>query len=51
MWKVLANCGPLVPNKEALESALLYDEFVVYDEAQVKAKYLVLVDFDFGDEE
>ena len=28
-------------------SELLYDEFIVYDTKQIRAKYVVVVDFDF----
>ena len=28
-------------------SELLYNEFIVYDTKQIKAKYVVVVDFDF----
>jgi len=49
--EVVANCGSMVPNLTSEESKLLYDEFIIYDEAQVNVKYLVLVDFDFDEEE
>lgn len=39
--------GPLVPAQDVDESDLRYDEFVVYDVARTRMRFLVLLDFDF----
>lgn len=37
----------VVSAKDAANYALLYNEFIVYDTAQIKMKYLVKVEFDY----
>ncbi|KAJ8686796.1 hypothetical protein QAD02_022590 [Eretmocerus hayati] len=39
-------CGPATPAQLAQRSSLLYNEFIVYDIAQVKVEYLVKLKFD-----
>ena len=43
----VACAGPLIPNAEAADSSLLYNEFIVYDTNQVKVSYMVEVEFQF----
>lgn len=42
---MLVPTGKLVQNKVA--SSLLYNEYIVYDTAQIRERYLVEVDFQF----
>ena len=48
---VIAALGKIVNNEEleknSLESDLIYNEYVVYDTAQICMKYLVKVSFEF----
>lgn len=39
--------GPSVPSKLKKKSALLYNEYIVYDTAQVKVRYLVKMNFKY----
>ena len=41
--------GPLIANEEAQDSALMYNEFIVYDVNQVRIAYLVEVELEFTD--
>ncbi|KAL3311083.1 Poly [ADP-ribose] polymerase 1 [Cichlidogyrus casuarinus] len=43
---VVVPCGPWVTDS-TIKSSLLYNEYIVYDVAQVKQKYLVRVKFNF----
>jgi len=50
---VTLDNGVIVPKGKATEefakkTSLLYNEFIVYDVAQIKAKYLMKVKFDYG---
>ncbi|KAJ8919846.1 hypothetical protein NQ315_006375 [Exocentrus adspersus] len=40
-------CGVACPNKDGINSDLLYNEYIVYDIAQVNCKYLLKMKFDF----
>lgn len=52
-WKTLENgcvvpCGKIksaVSSQEANQCALLYNEYIVYNENQIKLKYIVKVEF------
>ncbi|XP_066587156.1 poly [ADP-ribose] polymerase [Prorops nasuta] len=44
---VTVPCGPPVPVNLKKKSALLYNEYIVYDVAQVKTKYLLKVNFKY----
>ena len=39
--------GKLVPNKEVEQTSLLYNEYIVYDESQIKIRYLINVKFNY----
>lgn len=40
-------CGPGIPADIKQKSSLLYNEFIVYDVAQVKAEYMVKMKFQY----
>lgn len=40
--------GEMIPNKEVQQTSLLYNEYIVYKEEQIKIRYLVNVKFNFG---
>lgn len=44
---VLVPYGKCVKSEAVKKSELLYNEFIVYDTAQVKLKYLLQVEFSF----
>ena len=39
--------GKLVKNKDTKQTSLLYNEYIVYDESQIKIRYLVNVKFNY----
>ncbi len=47
----LGKIKQVIDSKEAINYALLYNEYVVYDVSQIKLKYLVKIQFDYDDEE
>jgi poly [ADP-ribose] polymerase len=45
---MVVPCGPLVSRSAASgATSLLYDEYIVYNVAQVRMKFMVVVDFKF----
>lgn len=44
---VLVPLGKIVKNKQVSKSSLLYNEFIVYNEDQVRMRYLVKVNFNY----
>lgn len=40
--------GEMIPNKEVQHTSLLYNEYIVYKEEQIKIRYLVNVKFNFS---
>lgn len=40
-------CGRLIKNKDVNDAVLLYNEYIIYNEAQARMRYLVEVDFEY----
>ena len=46
---VLLPIGDIVSKDNTNSYTLLYNEYIVYDEAQIKTRFLVKIEFDFED--